>query len=395
VSDPDTATLGVVDELLGPLFGMSAVVAVTDDRALLAALCEVETSLARAMERAGLIELPVALEIAAACETARSLDPAELGRHAVPGGNPVIPLVATLRALVTERAGEAAAAAVHRGATSQDVLDTALMLVAQRALDVLLADLAGCASACAALARAHRLTPMAGRTLLQLAAPTTFGALAAGWGAGLDRVVGTLRRVRDGLPVQLGGAVGTLAGWHPHGFAVVAAFADELGLAEPSLPWHAERSVLTELAGALGSAAAAVAKPAGDIVLLAQQELGEVREAAPGGSSAMPHKANPVAAITARAAAAQAPGLVANLLAAAAPELQRGAGPWHAEWPSLVALLRATGGGAARLRDSLTGLHVDTAAMARNLDRLADVLVTSELGHAGDLVDHYLGGRRQ
>lgn len=379
--------------VLEPVFGMSAVAAAADDRALLAALCETETALARAGARAGLIELPVALEIAAACDEASRADPAGLGRAAVAGGNPVIPLVAELRERVAARAGAEAAAAVHRGATSQDVLDTALMLLAHRALGVLIADLGDCGDTCAALAREHRLTPIAGRTLLQLAAPTTFGLLAAGWGAGLDRAAAGLRRVRDALPVQLGGPVGTLAGWYPHGFAVLAAFADELGLAEPAAPWHTERSVVTELAGALGTAAAMVAKPAGDVVLLAQDELGELREAAPGGSSAMPHKHNPIAAVTARAAAAQAPGLVATLLTAAAPELQRGAGPWHAEWPALTGLLQAAGGAASRLRDSLSGLVVDTVAMAGNLARLDGVLDTADLGHAGDLVDRYLAGR--
>ena len=380
-------------DLLDPIFGMTAVTAATDDRALLAALCEAETALARACARAGVIDLPTALEIAAACDEASRGEPAELGRRAVAGGTPVIPLVAELREWVSARGGAEAAATLHLGATSQDVLDTALMLLAHRALGVTLADLAECANACAGLAREHRLTPLAGRTLLQLAAPTSFGAVAAAWGAGLDRAAAGLGRVRDALPVQLGGAVGTLAGWYPHGFAVLAAFADELGLAEPAAPWHTDRTVVTELAGALGTVAAAVAKPATDIVLLAQGELGEVREAAAGGSSAMPHKHNPIAAVTARAAAAQAPGLVANLLAAAAPELQRGAGPWHAEWPSLLALLRAAGGAASRLRDSLRGLRVDPAAMARNLARLDGVLDTAELGHAGDLVDRYLAGR--
>ncbi|TAM92907.1 MAG: 3-carboxy-cis,cis-muconate cycloisomerase, partial [Jatrophihabitans sp.] len=279
------------------------------------------------------------------------------------------------------------------GATSQDVLDTALMLLAHRALAPTIADLAACAAACAGLAGEHRLTPLAGRTLLQLAAPTTFGLLAAGWGAGLDRAGAGLARVRAALPVQLGGAAGTMAAWHPHAGSVLTAFAAELGLAEPPAPWHTDRTVVTELAGALGTAAAAVAKPATDVVLLAQDELGEVREAAPGSSSTMAHKHNPIAAVTARAAAAQAPGLVANLLAAAAPELQRGAGPWHAEWPSLIGLLRAVGGAASRLRTSLTGLQVDAAAMARNLARLDGVLDTGALGPAGDLVDRYLAGR--
>lgn len=387
-----------MSRLFDPIFGTTAVVAATDDRAWLGALCEAETALARAGARAGVIDLPTALEIGAACahvaggEVAGG-DAAALGESAVAGGNPVIPLVGLLRERVREQAGDHAARAVHLGATSQDVMDTAMMLIAHRALGVVVADLDDCASATASLARAHRDTPMAGRTLLQQAVPTTFGALAAVWGAGLDRAVAGLSSVRAQLPVQLGGAAGTLATLHPHGFDVLAAFADELGLAEPAGVWHTERGVVHQLAGALGSAAAAVAKVATDVVLLAQTELGELGEAAPGGSSSMAHKHNPIAAVTARAAAQQAPGLVATLLAAGAPELQRGAGPWHAEWPALTALLRASGGAASRLRVCLTGLRVDDAAMARNLIGLTERTGDLDTGHAGELVDRYLSGR--
>lgn len=375
--------------LFDPLLGASDVDAALDDRAWLRALCEVETALARACTGAGLIDLPTALEIGAAAEAFSASDPADLGRRSVAGGNPVIPLVDSLRDRVRSRAGDAAADAVHLGATSQDILDTAAMLVAARALDVAIPALRGCAGHCAALARAHRDTPMIGRTLMQQAVPTTFGALAAVWGAGLDRAVSRLMSIRDSLPVQLGGAGGTLAALYPRGADVRAALADELDLRDPGAVWHTDRGVIAELAGALGLVAVAVGKVAGDVVLLAQTEVGELRESAPGGSSSMPHKRNPIAAITARAAAAAAPGLVATLLASGAHELQRGAGPWHAEWPALTALLRGVGGAAARLKDCLGGLEVDAASMLATLgDR------TIELGHAGDLVDAYLGGRR-
>lgn len=382
-----------MSELFDPIFGRTAVTAATDDSAFLGALCEAETALARACARAGLIDLATALEIGAACEELGRSDPAELGRRSVAGGNPVIPLVAALRARVGERAGDDAAAAVHLGATSQDILDTAMMLIAQRALGVIGADLADCAHGAAALARAHRDTPLAGRTLLQQAVATTFGALAAVWGAGLDRARHHLDEVRGRLPVSLGGAAGTLSALHPHGFDVLAAYADELDLAEPAGVWHAERGIVAELAGALGLAAAAIGKTAGDVVLLGQTELGEVREDVPGGSSTMAHKQNPIAAVTARADAAQAPGLVATLLSVASPQLQRGAGPWHAEWPALLELLRTVGGAASRLRASVNGLHVDTTAMARNLALLEGTVDIGDLGHAGDLVDRYLQGR--
>ena len=375
--------------LFDPLLGASDVDATIDDRAWLRALCEVETALARACKETGLIDLPTALEIGAAAEAFAGSDPAELGRRSVAGGNPVIPLVDTLRERVRARAGDAAADAVHLGATSQDILDTAAMLVTARALDVVLPALRGCAGHCAALARAHRDTPMIGRTLMQQAVPTTFGALATVWGSGLDRAVARLSAIRGALPVQFGGAGGTLAALYPRGADVRAALADELDLRDPGAVWHTDRGVIAELAGTLGLGAVAVGKVAGDVVLLSQTEVGELRDSAPGGSSSMPHKRNPVAAITARAGAASAPGLVATLLATGAHELQRGAGPWHAEWPALTALLRTVGGAAARLQDCLAGLEVDAARMLANLgDR------TVELGHAGDLVDTYLGGRR-
>jgi 3-carboxy-cis,cis-muconate cycloisomerase len=382
-------------ELFDGAFGTTAVVAATDDVALVDAMCEAETALARACARAGLIELPVALEVAAGCEVVRAMDPTHLSRRAASGGNPVIPLVTELRRVVAERAGGEAAAAVHLGATSQDILDTALMLVAHRALGVILADLAECASAVAGLAAEHRTTPMSGRTLLQPAVPTSFGALAAVWGAALDDAAARLTEVRAALPAQLGGAAGTLTPLYPHGLAVLAAFADEIDLVEPDGVWHTNRTPIVILAGALGGAAAAIGKVATDLVLLSQNEVGEVREATPGGSSAMAHKQNPTASVTARAGAAQAPGLVATLLAAASPELQRGAGSWHAEWPALIALLRHVGGAASRLWSALAGLHVDTEAMRRNLEALAGSLDITDLGHAGDLVDRYLERRKR
>ncbi len=376
-------------ELFGPVFGTTGVDAVTDDRAWLRALCAVEAALARACAGVGLIGSDAAAAVGAAAGELAASDPAELGPGAAAGGNPVIPLVSLLR----ERVGTVFAAAVHLGATSQDILDTALVLIARQALAVIHGDLVACADAAAELALQHRSTAQAGRTLLQLAQPTTFGAVAAGWGTGLDRAVGWLVGIDAALPVQLSGPVGTLAGWHPHGFEVVAALADELDLVVPDAVWATERTRIAELAGALGVVAVAVGKVATDVVLLAQNGIGEVAEAAPGGSSSMPHKQNPIAAITARAGAAQVPGLVATVLAAGSPELQRGAGSWHAEWPALIALLRATGGAANRLGTSLTGLRVDGAVMAANLGRLDPGAPV--VGHAEDIVDRYLTRRQR
>jgi 3-carboxy-cis,cis-muconate cycloisomerase len=381
----------VTSELFDGIFGTTSVVAATDDAAVVDALCSAETALARACTRAGIASLETALEIGAVCDEVRRLDSAELARRAAYDGNPVIPLVAEIRTRVEVRAGAEAARTVHYGATSQDIIDTALMMVAKQAVGVIVAAVDDATGACARLARAHRNDVITGRTLLQWAVPTTFGAVASGWGSALAAAGARLSDLRTKLPAQYGGAAGTLAASYPNGLAVLEAFADECDLVAPRGVWHTDRTIVTELAGALGSASAAMAKVATDLVLLGQSDVGEVRERTPGASSAMKHKRNPIAAVTARAAAAQAPGLVATLMSTA-PELQRGAGSWHAEWPALIALLRYTGGAAARLRTALD-IDVDTAAMRRHLEQLADSVDIADIGHAGDLVDRYLHGR--
>jgi 3-carboxy-cis,cis-muconate cycloisomerase len=375
--------------LWDPIFGRSAIVGTTNDRSWLVALCEAEAALAVACRTVGLLDGALAERVAEACRDVAAGDPTPLGVAATADGNPVVALVAAIRV----SAGPVAAQSVHLGATSQDIVDTAAMLVTRRSLAVILRSLSAAEHAIIELARLHRDTAMAGRTLLQQAVPTTFGAVAAGWGDGVSRAIAELRRIDAALPVQLGGAAGTLAGWYPHGRAVRTEFAAELGLADPGTVWHTERSRIGELAGALGTTCGVVAKIATDVVLLAQTELGEVHEAASGGSSTMAHKQNPIAAVTARAGAAQAPGLVATLLSAMPGELQRGAGPWHAEWPALTSLLVVAGGCIDRLATSLAGLHVDSAAMANNLARLAAPGAAADVGHAPDLVDHYLSGR--
>ncbi|WP_062979548.1 lyase family protein [Nocardia flavorosea] len=353
-------------ELFDPLFGAAELGAALSDRAWIAALIEVECALARAQAVAGVLDEGYAETIAAAGpELAATLGPAELGAAAVAGGNPVIPLVRRLREACAP-AG-VPGSAVHKGATSQDILDNALLLLAQRTGAMIVDDLRAAADAAAELAHVHRDTPMAARTLGQQALPTTFGALSAGWCKALDRAAGSVTAALADLPVQFGGAAGTLAALYPHGPAVADALAAELGLAAQGIPWHTDRTPIAELATALGVAAGAVAKIATDIVTLSATEIGEVSEDAPGGSSAMPHKRNPVAAITARAAARRVPGLVADALGAMDHELQRAAGAWHAEWETVTDLLRLTGGAAHRLAQSLTGLHVHPEAMARNL----------------------------
>jgi 3-carboxy-cis,cis-muconate cycloisomerase len=242
------------------------------------------------------------------------------------------------------------------------------MLVARWARALILEELDGVVAACARLAEDHRGTPMAGRTLLQQALPTTFGLKAAGWLSGVAAARATLAEVE--LAAQLGGGAGTLAGLGP---AVLARFAARLELAEPALPWHGDRTRVAALGAALAIAAGACEKVAFDIVLLAQNEVGEVAEASEGGrggSSAMAHKRNPVGAVRARAAARAARGATGVLLEAMAGEHERAAGAWQSEWGALTTALAATGGAAWSLREGLEGLSVNAERMAANLEGL-------------------------
>jgi 3-carboxy-cis,cis-muconate cycloisomerase len=329
-------------------------------RAWLQALLDFEAALARAQARAGIISAEDAERIVAVCDADR-YDVAEIGAGAAEIGNPAGAVVKALKAAVD--------APVHHGATSQDAVDTAMMLVVKRALVPLLDDLRSAADAAAGLAKTHRDTPIMGRTLLQAARPTTFGLKAAGWMVALDEASDGLHNVR--LAYQLGGPVGTLEPLRL-----------DLGLDAPLLPWHTDRSRVGELAGALGVASGVIAKAARDVTLLAQTEVGEVRERIGGGSTSMPHKHNPVAAISALGCARQAPGLVATLLAAMEQEHERAAGAWHSEWAPLNALLVATGSAASWLRASLEGLEVRT--------NLGD---DTDTGAATALVDRALENR--
>jgi 3-carboxy-cis,cis-muconate cycloisomerase len=351
--------------LLDGVLARGPVAAAVSSDALLRALLEAEGALALAGADVGLLPQAAATRIS---ECARTLRPAvaDLSRDAAAAGNPVVPLVRELE----QAAGPEAGSHVHRGATSQDLMDTAMVLVAARSVDLLLPDLRACADSAAELAAEHRDTVLAGRTLLQQALPTTFGLKAAGWAVGLDGAAARLAAVRAGLPAQLGGAVGTLSAAGPDALALVDAYARRLGLAVPVLAWHTVRLPVADLACALGTTAGVVAKVALDVALLAQSEVGEVAEGAPGrgGSSTLPHKRNPVAAVSARAAARRAPGLVATLLASMEQEHERAAGAWHAEWQPLCDLLSTTGSAASWLSDSLAHLEVDAARMRANLE---------------------------
>ena len=338
------------------------------DQAWLQAMLSFEAALARAEANAGVIPADAAEAIAAAALSLRP-DPADIGEQARLVANPAEPLVRALRSAVPHDAQRF----VHLGATSQDVVDTATSLVARRALDLVAADLAAVADACAALARTHRDTLMIGRTLQQHAVPTTFGLKAAGWLAGLDGAGAQLHRVRaEALAVQLGGAAGTLSALGDHGLEVLGGVARELGLAEPDLPWDTVRGRVGELGAALALSAGALAKVALDVELLSQTEVGEVAEPSGGrrgGSSTMPHKRNPVGSVLARACAEQVQAAAGVLLrAVGAAEHERAAGAWQAEWPAVRAALGYTAGAAHAMREALEGLDVHPDRMRANLD---------------------------
>jgi 3-carboxy-cis,cis-muconate cycloisomerase len=343
------------------------------DRAWLQAMLDVERALAAAEARAGVIPGEAAEAIAAACHADRfdEVDLAEQGRAP---GNPVEPLVRALTAAVE---GDAACY-VHWGTTSQDVLDTAAMLISRNALDLLLEAMAELAGQCAELADAHRSTVMAGRSLLQQAVPTTFGLKAAGWLVGIVEARRGLATIRqDRLAVQLGGAAGTLAALGDAGAEVLRIFAEEVGLPEAVVPWHTNRVRLAELGAALAVAAGAVAKIGLDVALLSQTELGEAAEAAGGVSSTMPQKRNAVGSALAVACARQVNAHASVLLAALPQEHERAAGAWHSEWPALVGALSFAGGAADAGRRALDGLHVDPERMRANL-ALSGGLVMAE-----------------
>src|SRR5690348_6726077 len=366
--------------LFGGVFARGGVEA--GDTAWLQAMLDAEAGLARALERAGLTPAGSGEAVTAAAR-AENFDPNELGGLAALTGNPVPGLARALARQVPQTA----VSAVHRGATSQDIVDTAVMLLAKRALGVIEADLSRAAAAAAGLAETRE-------------------GLAA---------VGSQR-----LAVQFGGAAGTLASLGDAGQRVALLFAEELGLALPVLPWHADRLRVIDLAAALARVAAALGKIARDVTLLAQSEVGEVSEgpaglaggtggdpeqrgpeqrgpeqqgaaASPrrGGSSAMPHKRNPIAAVAIRGCTRQVPGLLATLTAASEQELQRAAGAWHAEWEPLTALLRLTGSASSWAADLLPGLVVDTSRMAANLAATKGLPLAE---HVSSLLAGVLGG---
>jgi 3-carboxy-cis,cis-muconate cycloisomerase len=322
-----------------------------------------ESALASAQAKVGAIPEAAATAIRAACDHAR-FDVAAIGRESAASATPVVPLVDALRRTV----GAAAAEFVHRGATSQDVIDTAMMLVARDGLDLLVVDLSALASRCAELAKRYRATPMAGRTLLLRARPITFGFKAAGWLVGVVEARRRLVTIRhERLALQLGGPVGTGESYGDTFVGLRAQIARELGLAEPPFSWQTDRGRVAELGSALAVAAGAAAKIALDVILLSQTEVGEVAEASAGRSSAMPEKRNPARSVLARTAFSGAVAQAGMLLGAMAGEHERSAGAWQSEWPALSEAFRSAAGAVARAREAITDLVVDERRMLANL----------------------------
>jgi 3-carboxy-cis,cis-muconate cycloisomerase len=342
---------------------------VYQDKQLIASMLQFEAALAQVEAHHGLIPSTAAEVISAVCVEA-SIDLEALQQAAPLAGNLAIPLIKQLIALVSAQDAEAASY-VHWGATSQDVIDSAAMLQARLGLRVLIEDVDHCADALALLAEKYADTAMAGRTWLQHATPVSVGLKAAGWLSAMLQLAPRLRQIDAELPLQFGGASGTLAALGTHGDDIGMDLAKKLELRMPDLPWHSERLVIAELASTLGMLVGAFGKMARDIALMMQTEVGEMSEPSSpgkGGSSTMAHKRNPVGSALALAAATRAPGLVAAVFAGMVQEHERGLGGWQAEWGVLPDLFLVASASSSAMRSVFEGIIINTTALADNLD---------------------------
>ena len=365
--------------LLDHLFTTDAMRGIFCDRRYLQSILDFESALARALVRTGIAPASTLAAIESSCH-ASHFDFEVLSVEAASAGNLAIPLVKHLTALVA-KADPQAMGFVPWGATSQDAIDTGLVLQLRDAFDVFDADLAALAAAVAKLARDHRATLVPGRTWLQHAAPVTFGFKAAGWLTAIQRHRERLQQTRTrALVLQFGGAVGTLAAFGERGSAVADALAAELKLARPDMSWHTHRDGLAEVATTLGLLTGTLGKIARDLSLLGQSEVGELLEpAAPGrgGSSTMPHKRNPVGAAVVLSAAIRIPSLVATMLSAMVQEHERGLGGWHAEWQTLPEICLLCSGALGHLTLVAGSAKVVTNKMVHDID-LTHGLILSE-----------------
>jgi 3-carboxy-cis,cis-muconate cycloisomerase len=383
--------------LFDPLFGFAAMDEIFSDGARLQRMLDFEAALARAEADCGVIPESAAQAIASKCN-AGLLDAESLAKATALSLNPAIPLVKQLTALVAKDAAKAAGF-VHWGATSQDANDTALVLQTRQGFELLDADLTSLCESLTQLANKYRSTPIAGRTLMQHALPTTFGIKVGGWLDAMNRHRERLAQTRKrALVLQFGGAVGTLSALGGEGLRVAKALATELQLELPVAPWHAHRDRVAEVATTLGLLVGTLGKIARDISLHMQTEIAEVFEPAGegrGGSSAMPHKRNPVSAGVVLAAATRVPGLVGTMLSAMVQEDERGLGNWHSEWETLPQIFRLTGGALHQMTTIAPHLHVDTERMLHNLGTTQGLIyaegVSLALGsHIGKSAAHAL-----
>jgi 3-carboxy-cis,cis-muconate cycloisomerase len=370
--------------LLDPLFRTDAMREIFSDQGRLQGVLDFEAALARAQARLGMIPKRAAPAIEALCQ-AKLFNIEALARAAALSGNTAIPIVKALTALVAKR-DRKAAGYVHWGATSQDAMDTGLVLQLRNAIDSIDADLARLADALARLARKHKRTPMAARTWMQQALPMTFGFKAASALSSVDRHRARLRELRARvLVVQFGGAVGTLASLGNRGLDVAKALAAELKLGLPDISWHAHRDRVAEVATTLGLLVGTLGKIARDISLMVQTEVGEAFEpavAGRGGSSTLPHKRNPVGCAVVLAAATKVPALVSVMLAAMVQEHERGLGNWHAEWETLPEICLLSAGALGQLTHVIEGLEIDTTRMRHNLEVTHGLLLAEAVSAA-------------
>ena len=372
----------VFDSLADDYLCSAELVACFDARATLARMLEFEAALAKAQAQLGMIPQRAAEHIATVC-VVNLFDIEAIKRETAASSSAAIPVVNALTAQVTTRDREAGLY-VHWGSSTQDVMDSALMLQARSGIDRLLARLDRIAAILAALTRSHRETLMVARTLSQHASPTTFGYKCALWLEATLSVGGELQRQRASLPLQFGGAAGTLAAYGTRGLELRNLLARDLGLVAV-LPWHTDRSVVRALAAALAMSAASAGKLANDLILMMQNEVAELREAAGAGrgaSTALPHKRNPVAAMAVVAGAHRVPGQLAALFSCFDHSHERASGAWHAEWQCLREMFVTVGAMLEQLDSALRGIEVDTQAMDANLARSGGLIMAEAVAMA-------------
>ena len=371
--------------LLSPVWAGTVAEAMTSDAQVAGAMVRFELAVASSLAELGLAD-PVDVD-------EPDLDVRALALDAVPPGNPTVPLVAALR-------GDSDAELLHRGLTSQDVVDSALMMVASSVLLQVESDLVVLSERLARLVDSRRHVPCVARTLTQQAMPTTLGFRAAGWLAGVHDALLAVRSCRP-LPVSLGGPVGTVAVFGEAGPSVVTSVADRLGLEAPVVSWHTRRSPVLSLASTLVAVGEACGRMCADLLLMAQTDVGEASDGSAGASSAMAHKANPTRAVLVAAAVRQLPFLLGSVASSGAGGSERPAGEWHAEWQPLRTMMRLAGAAAERTCALSDDMSFDELAMRRNLDRLVDAVgegpewVTSQTSHLDVWIDRVLARHEQ